>query len=246
MSYTLTVSPDFNTKYLPGWFIFNSWLQKRLKLRIHFEVFNDFASCHAAIQAGKIDLIYANPADGALLLREHGFRPVVHPMRKPDEALIAVNVDSPVQKIEDFRPGLSIAATDDPEVNMIGRIMLEPADIQPEDIHYQRCNNYIGVAKTLLDGKVNAGFFLAETFNELSATIRSRLRVILRSQIHVVHHLFLAGPRMQEHVVNLQNLLVRMKETAPTILRDIGISAWQTTDQEEAEFMVDLVDTLTV
>jgi phosphonate transport system substrate-binding protein len=246
MTFTLTVSPDFNTKYLPGWFVFNTWLQKQLGESIHFEVFHDFASCHAAIQAGKIDLIYANPADGALLLREHGFHPVVHPAGKPDEALIAVASTSPVQKIEDFRPGLTVAATDDPEVNMIGRIMLEPADIQPQDINYLRCANYISVAKALLEEKAAAGFFLAETFNELSATIRNRLRVILRSQIHVVHHLFLAGPKLADRVDRLQTLLVAMKETAPAILRDIGVSAWQATDQEEAEFMVDLVDTLIV
>ncbi|WP_126445229.1 phosphate/phosphite/phosphonate ABC transporter substrate-binding protein [Sulfuricystis multivorans] len=244
MKYTLTLSPDFNTKYLAGWFVFNTWLQKRLGLPIHLELFTDFPACHAAIDAGKIDLIYANPADGAMLLREKQFVPVVHPRMRPDETIIAVPADSPVTRIEDFHPDLRVAATDDPEINMIGQILLEPADITPADIQYQRCENYVLVAKALMNGKADAGFFLAETFAELSPTIRNRLRVILKSQIHVIHHLFLAGPRLTDQVVEIRQALLAMNDTEPCLLKEIGITGWQATDGEEAEFMVDLMDTL--
>lgn len=244
MKYTLTISPDFNTKYLAGWFVFNTWLQKKLGLPIHLELFTDFPSCHAAISAGGVDLIYANPADGAMLLREKRFVPIAHPTQRPDEAVIAVSAASPTARIEDFSPGLRIAATDDPEINMIGQIMLEPADIAPTDIRYRHCENYVLVAKALMNGSADAGFFLAETYADLSPTIRNRLRVILKSQIHVIHHLLLASPRLAEHADKIRDLLLASNVEEIALFKELGIGGWQATNTEEAEFMIDLMDTL--
>lgn len=244
MKYRFTISPDFNTKYLAGWFVFNTWLQKKTGLPIHLELFTEFPACHAAIEADQIDLIYANPADGAKLLRNKQFKPLVHPARRPDETIIAVPSESRINQIEDFKPGLHVAATDDPEVNMIGQIMLEPADITPSEISYLRCENYVLVAKALMNGKADAGFFLAETFVDLSPTIRNRLRIILKSQIHVIHHMLLLGPRLAEQAGKIRETILAMNESAPAVLNEIGITAWQPTDVEEAEFMVDLMETL--
>ena len=128
MTYMLTMSPDFNTKYISGWFVFNTWLQKNLGEAIRLHMYDDFESCRKAIMDGEIDLIYANPSDASLLLRDKGFLPVAHAQSRPDEAVIAVNAKSPVTKIEDLAKGVRISSTDDPEVNMICMIMLEPAE----------------------------------------------------------------------------------------------------------------------
>ena len=73
MKLTLTVSPDFSPEKLAGWHIFNTWLQRKLDVDCHLEMFGSFAEQRAAIAADKIDLIYANPYDAAMLVREKGF-----------------------------------------------------------------------------------------------------------------------------------------------------------------------------
>lgn len=248
MPHLLTISPDFNTKYLSGWFVFNTWLQKSLGEAIHLELFDDFESCRNAITADKIDLIYANPYDASLLLRDKGFAPVADPQSRPDEAIIAVNASSPVGRIEDFKPGMRVSATKDPEVNMICRIMLEPADIGPNDIQIVQRDNYVLVAKDLMKQEADAGFILAETFNDLSPMIRDQLKVILKSQIHVIHHMLLVGPKLAGKAGQLQQLLCAMgqDDKGRAILRDIGVNAWDPSSREDAEFMIDLMDTLIV
>ena len=68
MSLIFTVSPDFNTKHLAGWFVVNTLLQRQTGEGIHLETFDDFESLHAATAADQIDLIYANPFDAARLV----------------------------------------------------------------------------------------------------------------------------------------------------------------------------------
>ena len=129
MTYHFTVSPDFAPDRISGWFIFNTWLQKEIDEHIHLELYTDFASQRADIAAGKIDMIYANPSDAALLVREKGFVGVARPVALSDEAVVVVPADSPVQHVEELAPGTRVAATDHPDVRMMGMIMLEPADL---------------------------------------------------------------------------------------------------------------------
>lgn len=246
MSYLLTISPDFNPKHLAGWFVFNTWLQRALGEGVHLQLFDDFDGCRRAILSDQVDIIYANPADAALLLRQKGFLPLVHPRERPDEAIIAVAASSPYQCIEDLKPGLRIASTSDPEVETVCRIMLEPSELGATGINPQRRENYLLIAKDLIKGQADVGFFLAETFRELSQLVRGQLRILLQSQIEVVHHMLLIGPKLAARQPELQQQLLAMEGEAKgaAILRDIGVSAWIATDREQAEFMVDLMDTL--
>jgi phosphonate transport system substrate-binding protein len=241
-----TVSPDFNMKHMSGWFIFNTWLQKSLGEAIHFEPYENFESQRKAIDAGSIDFIYANPYDASKLVRENGFIAVARPLNKSDEALIAVREDNPVKSIEDLQPGVRISTTDDPDVHMMCMIMIEPADLKRDNVVLQSKDNYVVVAKDLLKGQADAGFFLAEMFTDLSEMIRKQLRVLVRSQIHVVHHMFLVAPHMASRSTELTTLLEGMgnNEAGQRILGDIGVPGWEHVENEDVEFMIDLMSTL--
>lgn len=92
-----------------------------------------------------------------MLVREQGFQAVAVP-RESDEAVIAVSADSPFHKVEDLPENLHIAATSDPDVNLIAMIMLEPANLSAANTNVVQVDSYILVAKQLLQGKVQAGF----------------------------------------------------------------------------------------
>jgi phosphonate transport system substrate-binding protein len=248
MTLQITVSPDFSPDHIAGWYVFNTWLQRQLGVRIHLELYDDFDTQRKAIAADEVDLIYANPYDASMLVREKGFVAVAAPADRPDEAVIAVQAESPVQHVEDLRPGTRVAVTRDPDVNLIGMIMLEPADLKRDSVALQQVNSYVLVAKNLLLGKADCGFFLKEAFDDLSGPIRRQLRPLVSSQISVVRHVLMAGPRMREHLPKLSELLLGMHtpavEGGTRVLESLGLKAWEPQDQEDTEFMIDLMDTL--
>ena len=145
-----TVSPDFTPEHIPGWFIFNTWMQKALSEVIHLELYDNFESQRKAIQSNEIDIIYANPYDAAFLVREKKFAPLVKPTGKSDEAIIAVHESSPFTCVEDLQPGTRISRTDDPDVNMMSMIMLEPAELDKQNTQSCTRDTYILVSSSFI------------------------------------------------------------------------------------------------
>ncbi|HHJ16673.1 MAG TPA: phosphate/phosphite/phosphonate ABC transporter substrate-binding protein [Gammaproteobacteria bacterium] len=246
MPLNLTVSPDFTPDHISGWYIFNTWLQKALDEQIHLELYDDFAAQRKAVMDDSIDLIYANPYDAALLVREKNFRPLVKPTNKVDEAIVAVQQDHAAQCVEDLQPGIRIASTDDPDVHLMGMIMLEPADLDKENTERQVCDTYVLVAKELIRGGCEVGFFLDEAYQDLSNMVRSQLRPLVSSRIHIIHHALMVGPRLAERHDEIQQLLIAMQadDKDRGVLESLGLDGWEAVENEDMEFMIDLMDTL--
>ncbi len=246
MSYNLAISPDFKPELISGWFIFNTWLQKQLGMGIHLEIHQDFKEQHDAIDQGKVDLIYANPFDVSKLVRDRGFLPIVKPVSKPDEAIIACKSGT-FTDIRDLPGTIKVAQTDTPEVNTIGNIMLEPADIDKNAVEVVHCNSFVVVARQIIKGNADVGFFLAESFNDLSALVKQQLFPLVSSQIHMIHHAMLVSPNLVTKRAEIRDLLSAMSadEGSRKILGEIGVTDFEPMSDEDAEFLIDLMDTLT-
>lgn len=246
MTLNLTVSPDFAPDHISGWFIFNTWLQRQLGTRIHLELYDCFDKQREDIKSGKFDLVYANPFDASMLVRDLGFKAVVRPLQKPDETVIATHAESGLSCVEDLQAGCQLVATDDPDVNRIGMIMLEPADLDHENTMTKTVDSYVIVAKHLLNQQADAGFFLKDAYDELSELIRKQMKVLVSSEISVVHHALLVGPRLQQFIPQIQKLLMNMdtNEKGQSVLESMDLKGWEIMSEEETEFMIDLIDTL--
>jgi phosphonate transport system substrate-binding protein len=246
MTLNLSVSPDFPPSHLSGWFIFNTWLQRQLGEAVHLELYDSFEAQRADIRNGKIDLIYANPYDASMLVRELGFKVLVRPRNRADETLIATTADDPHERVEDLEPGITVATTADPDVHTMGMIMLESADLDDSNVKFLHLDSYVLVAKALLDGKADVGFFLKAGYDELSELIRKKMKPLVSSQISVVHHTLVAGPRMEQHIPLLLERLTNMENDPKgrDVLKSMGLDGWDKMDQEQTEFMIDLIDTL--
>ena len=96
MRHVMSVSPDIGPDQLAGWFIFNTWMQRQWGRTVHLELYSSFQAQRDAIRRDEINLIYANPFDAAMLVREKGFTALAAPLGKSDEVVIAVNADSPI------------------------------------------------------------------------------------------------------------------------------------------------------
>jgi phosphonate transport system substrate-binding protein len=245
MPYQFTVSPDFGPDQLAGWHIINTWLQRQLETDIHFETHDSFDSQRQAISEDRIDIIYANPYDASFLVREKGFVAVASP-HKPDETTIVVHTYSPVTGIEALKPGCRIAQTDDPDISMMGMILLEPANLDGENTETLVQGSYIQVAKTLIQEKADIGFFLSEAYERLSNLVKNQLKPLVNSDIQVVSHALLLGPELADRKDELAGKLQAMSQDpqGQHLLESLGFQAWNPMDEEEMEFMIDLIEAL--
>ncbi|MEQ1529194.1 MAG: phosphate/phosphite/phosphonate ABC transporter substrate-binding protein, partial [Methylococcales bacterium] len=239
MPYVITVSPDFSPDHLSGWYIFNTWLQKKIGEAIHLELYNSFQAQHEAIRNDQIDLIYANPFDAAMLVREKGFLPLVKAKGVSDEAIIAVNDANSVNDVTELVPGCRLAMTDDPDVRLMGMIMLEPADLNIDNVQTKICDSYALVAKQLLRGDADVGIFLAEAYGDLSNMIKKQLKVLVQSQIDIIQHAVLVGPRLAHRRDELRQILLAMShdEKGADVLKCLSFNAWVNIEDEDMEFM---------
>lgn len=248
MPYQFTVSPDFSPEHLSGWYIFNTWLQKQSGEAIHLALFDSYQLQREEIRLDHIDLIYANPFDAAMLVREKGFMPLVKPLGLSDEAIIAVNANNPITDVADFPSGIKVALTEAPDVRMMGLMMLESGDLSAGNTQVIVCDTYILVAKQLLQGNADAGFFLAEAYDDLSNMIKSKLRILVRSQISVIYHSLMLSPNLAYRKDDIQHLLLSMDEDekGKSVLKSLGFDGWAKVEDEDMEFMIDLMNALAI
>lgn len=246
MNINFTISPSFPTERISDWYIFNTWLQRALSIPIHLELYHDFRTQRKAIAEGLVDLIYANPFDASLLVRERNFQAVAGPPGG-DEMVIFTAAVKPFNKITDLQTGIRLSCTDDPSVNTVGRILLEPADLDASDIVTLPTETYIQVTRAVLRDHADVGFMPVDAFSSLSKVIQRDLRVLVTSQLHVIHHSFLIGPALHERSEEIANLLTTLHETpkGSQLLAGLGSERWRRIAHEDVELMIDIISTLT-
>ena len=247
MTWQLAISPDVNVRNITDWFIFNTKIQRLTGQPVQATVYDDFADLHAAFNDGRADLVFANAANTATLLRDRGFLPLAAPAGVANEAAIVVAEESPWQQITDLGDHVRVAATDAPDVERICRILLEPADLTPESVDLEIKPNPILVAKAVLRGQSDIGFLPREAYDELSQLVRRQLRVLISSKIYVVRHSLLVSPALADQLDLLWVGLETMNKDANDreLLAALGApNGWQRLTQEETEFMIDLMDAL--
>ena len=194
MTRQFAISPDVNVRNITDWFILNTKVQRMTGEAFHATAYTDFADLHRAYAAGQVDLVFANAADTALLVREHGYLPIAAATGMSKEASIVVSADGALHSLGDLPSHLAVASTAAPDVERICRILLEPADLEPQQITLTVKRNYVLVAKALLTGQAEAGFFLRAAYDSLSDLTRRDLRPLISSQIYVVSHALLVSP----------------------------------------------------
>ena len=247
MTINFLIAPDFAPERFAGWHMLNTTLQRRSGLGLHLLTPVTAHEQSEILAAGKADLVYANPFDATDMIRTHGYIPFARPAKRYDEMVIATRVESPLLKIEDLKPGCRIALTENRDVKLIGLRLLEPADLNESLIEWRAVESYQAAARLAIKGEVDASFFLADAFASLSRLTRSQLRVLVESAISDISHVLLAHPRMLDELPSIKQALLGMGDEASDhdVLDALGLpDGFEPMTQEQAEFMIDLMDTL--
>ena len=244
---TLLIAPDFAPERFAGWHMLNTLLQKRSGLHLRLLTPASAAEQAQLIAAGQVDAIYANPFDAAEMIRERGFAAIARPVGKSNEMVIATAAGSPLAAIEDLRAGCTIALTDNRDVKLIGLRLLEAADLTESDIQWRAVDTYQAAARMAIKGEVDASFFLAEAFHSLSRLTQGQMKVLIESHLADITHVLLTHPRMAAQTPQFQQALLGLTGTpeGQPVLDELGITGgFAAMEAEDAEFMIDLMDTL--
>lgn len=249
MTFNFLVAPDFPPDRFSGWYMFNTLLQRRSSIGIHLLMPADRSEQEQMLAEKEVDLVYANPFDASALVREHGYRAFARPVDCSDEMVIATAADSPLSGVEALKPGASIALTGNTDVKLIGLRLLEPADLTEADIDWQVADSYQAVARQVLSGQVDAGFFLADAFHSFSRLTLSRMKVLVESQLRDITHVLLSHPRIDQHLPILRETVLGIRGEddagAAEVLEALGFrQGFEQMEAEDVEFMIDLMDTL--
>jgi hypothetical protein len=249
MSLDFLVAPDFAPENVCGWYMLNTVLQRRAGVGLHLLMPADAAEQKQLLDERAIGLVYANPFDASALIRERGYLPVARPRGRADEVVIAAAANAPARCVEDLSYGCRIALTDNHDVRLIALRLLEPADLDPERIAWRAASNYAAVARLLLEGEADAGLFLADAYHRLSRLTRERLRPLVESALCDIGHVLLAHPRIAAQLPALQAELLALGDLAhrqdQPLLDALGLEqGFDAMGAEDAEFMIDLIDTL--
>lgn len=243
------IAPDFAPSYFAGWHMLNTLLQRRSGIQLHLLMPENAQQQAEMLRSQQVDLVYANPFDSAQMVRSDGYLAMARPRGKSDEMVMATAANSPLNEPEDLKKGCSIALTDNRDVKLIGLRLLEPADIGEGDIQWQEVETYQAVARMTIKGEVDAGFFLAETWHTLSKLARSQLKVLVESALRDITHVVLAHPAIEAQLAALRAALLGIGQNGgdQDVLDALGLpDGFEPMEQEDAEFMIDLMDTLQV
>ena len=241
------IAPDFPPQYFAGWHLLNTRLHRQTHTAIHLQTPASAQEEQALIASGTVDIIYANPFDAAQLVRDMGYLPLVRPVNKPDEMVIATAAKQPLQTLADIKPDMRVLHTENRDVKLIGLRLLEAVDLNEDNLQWLEVDAFQAVARHLIDGDAEVGFFLASAYQGLSSLTLNQLHTLMESKITDISHVLLLHPRHSAQQAQLRRAFLEMGNdvAGKMVLEDLGLpEGFETLTQEDAEFMIDLMETL--
>ena len=245
-THNMLIAPDFSPERFAGWHMFNTLIQKRANLNMHLNIPASQAEQQDIINQGDIQVIYANPFDAATLIREQGYRAVARPIGKSDEMVIAAAANSDINSLEDIKAGATVAMADNRDVKLIGLRLLEAVDIAEADLNWTVTETYQAAARQVIKGDAQVAFFMAEIFHSFSRLTKAQLSVLIESDLADISHVLLIKDGfpdtdiLMDAILNLHN-----DDDGKEALAELGMpQGFEAMDEEDAEFMIDLMQTL--
>lgn len=246
MAHNFLIAPDFSPERFAGWHMFNTLLQKRSGQALHLITPASHAEQENSVAKDDVKIIYANPFDAAKLIREDGYRTVARPVGKSDEMAIISSAGGNIKTLDDLKAGAKIAMADNRDVKLIGLRLLEAVDLTEDDVEFVITETYQAAAKQVVKGEADAAFFIAEIYHSLSKLTKSQLNVLIESNIATISHVILVKDGFAE-ADDVAKVILSLKDDADgqAVLSELGMpDGFEAMDEEDAEFMIDLMETL--
>ncbi len=246
MTHNFLIAPDFSPERFAGWHMFNTLLQKRADIAMHLVTPASHSEQEQILNKEMVSVIYANPFDAARLIREKGYRAIARPIGKANEMVIASATNGEIKTLDDVKKGQTVAMADNQDVFLIGMRLLEAVDITDGDLLVDVTETYQAAARHVIQGKADIAFFISEIYHGLSKLTKSQLNVLIESDLAEISHIVLVKSDF-ERASDVEQVVLSLQNDAEgqAVLNELGFTqGFKPMSEEEAEFMIDLMETL--
>ena len=216
---------------LSGWYLFNTYLQRRLQRAIHFEQEQDKKS-------GNTDLFFAKPFEACAMIHKKGFIPLMRPIGDADEVVILVREDDE-RALSDFKNANVVTASEGSFVYLLGRFLCDENDLDSNHFNFHFAGNEIKALQMLIRKKADVLFMLKKTYEGLSSFGKRSIRPLDESKTDFAFHQFCVAPYLKKETEGLAKLLIGMAddEQGKQILKDIQFEGWCEPEEGELKML---------
>ncbi len=217
---------------LTGWYLLNTYLQRRLTRAIHFEQSVDTPD------PSTTDLLFAKPFEACLMIKKHGFIPLMRPIAEVDEVVILTRADD-VRSLSDYEDVTVGTASEGSFVYLLGRFLCDESGVDSSKFTFDFSGNEIKALQSLIRKKCDLLFMLKKTYEGLSSFSHSNVRKLDESVTDFACHLFCVAPHLKDESQALIDVLMAMEndEQGKEILKDIQIQGWQKPEAGELKML---------
>ena len=208
---------------LSGWYLLNTYLQRRLQRAVHFE------QVPAGREIGReaVDLLFAKPFEACAVIRERQFVPLLRPSNDADEVVIVMRAADP-RPLAETQGVRAVTASQGSFVYLLGRFLCDENGLDSTGYQYHFAGNEIKALQMLLKEQADVLFMLKKTYYGLSNLTRANTRVVDESHTEFAFHLLCAAPEISEIHGSLSSIFLGMgdDDQGRSILKDIQTAGW--------------------
>jgi len=224
-SFNFSVCPHDTAKNLFGWFLLNTYLQRKTGCPIHFEPCNSFTEERGNVFGGDYQLVYTNPYSALLFATELGFVPIAKPIGVFDETLLIARKDY-ARTTGQIKIA---AATDQLVVYDLGLALLEQQSIPRQLCEFTFVGTHLKTVQCVAQGEHDLGFVFNETWQGLTENTRQQLAKVAESSSQQAYHCFCVAPEWLDRREHLAQILCEMPNDpqGKQILDDLHIEGFE-------------------
>ncbi|NVK20341.1 MAG: phosphate/phosphite/phosphonate ABC transporter substrate-binding protein [Methylocystaceae bacterium] len=216
------------------WFPFINQLSLETGLKISFATTKDIPTFEVCLADGAFEFSYMNPYHYTVFNELSGYQAFAHQADKKLKGVIVSKKDSSYNTLEDL-DGKNIAF---PSPAAFGASVLPQAEMRQKGIrfnpHYVKSHD--SVYRSVAGGFHPAGGGVGRTFNATASDVKEDLRIIYKTKGYTPHAFATAPHVPAEHVLKVQNTMMKIAKENPELVKAIGMSGFkkaQNTDWDD-------------
>jgi ABC-type phosphate/phosphonate transport system substrate-binding protein len=222
---------------LTGWYLFNTYLQRRMQKAIHFDQSQD------VLNESSIDILFAKPFEACSMIKRRGFVPIMRPIAEADEVIILTRADDE-RELADFKQANVVTASENSFVYILGRFLCDESELDSSKFNFTFSGNEIKSLQVLIKKKADLLFMLKKTYEGLSSFSKKNVRKLDESATDFAFHLFSIAPDLEQEGKALHTILKEMAEDdkGKEILKDIEFQGWCPVEEGELKMLTMVFD----
>lgn len=220
---------------LSGWYLLNTYLQRRMQKVIHFEQAQEVKDITP-------DILFSKPFEACAMIKK-GFIPLMRPIAEADEVVILSRSDDK-RTLSDMKHANVVTATEASFVYLLGRFLCDESAIDSAKFNYHFAGNEIKALQMLIRKQADLLFVLKKTHENLSSLSRNSLRQLDASDTNFTFHLLSVAPHLETEGDALGAIMQDMEndEQGKQILQDLQFQGWCKPEQGELDMLQTVFD----